>query len=110
MRSNSIFAKIRQAALNGQTTFPFTTGKNKYDFIDLDELSMQIAKVITQVEIHGIINCCSGNPVSLAERVERFIRDNTLNIQLEYGAFPDRAYDSPCVYGDISKIKQILGQ
>ncbi len=38
--------------------------------------------------------------MSLAERVEAYIRDNDLDIALEYGAFPDRPYDSPGVWGD----------
>jgi dTDP-6-deoxy-L-talose 4-dehydrogenase (NAD+) len=44
----------------------------------------------------------------LAERVEQFIEDNGLDIKLEYGAFPDRPYDSPCEYGDSTKINEIL--
>ena len=96
------------AAEEGKKTFPFTTGRNKYDFIDVDMLASQIAAVITQNEVAGIINCCSGEPVSLAERVERFITDNNLEISLEYGAFPDRPYDSPCIYGDPTKINRIL--
>ena len=56
----------------------------------------------------GIINCCSGNPISLAEAVENFINQNGFNIKLNYGAFPDRPYDSPCIYGDNSKIQIIL--
>lgn len=39
---SSIFAKIAQAELDGKTTFPFTSGQNKYDFIDLDELATMI--------------------------------------------------------------------
>ena len=39
---------------------------------------------------------------------ERFIREHKLNIRLEYGAFPDRPYDSPGVWGDASVIRQIL--
>ena len=41
----------------------------------MDELSRQIAKAATQDEIHGIINCCTGNPVSLADKVEEFIKE-----------------------------------
>lgn len=107
-KNNSIFCKLLNAAEEGKKTFPFTTGRNKYDFIDVDMLASQIAAVITQNEVAGIINCCSGEPVSLAERVERFITDNNLEISLEYGAFPDRPYDSPCIYGDPTKINRIL--
>lgn len=106
--NNSIFCKLLLAAEEGKKTFPFTTGKNKYDFITVDELANQISATIMQKEITGIINCCSGKPVSLADRVEQFIRDNNLDIKLEYGAFPDRPYDSPCIYGDPTKIQEIL--
>ena len=61
-----------------------------------------------QNEVVGIINCCTGKPMSLAERVEQFIKEHNLDINLEYGAFPDRPYDSPCEYGDPVKIKTIL--
>lgn len=106
--NNSIFCKLLLAAEEGKKTFPFTTGKNKYDFITVDELAKQISAAVSQSEINGIINCCTGNPMSLAERVEQFIKENNLDIKLEYGVFPDRPYDSPCEYGDSTKIKSIL--
>lgn len=107
-KSSSIFAKIVGWEEEGKETFPFNTGKNKYDFIDVDELSRQIAKAATQDEIHGIINCCTGNPVSLADKVEEFIREHGFKIRPEYGAFPDRPYDSPAVWGDAEKIRKIM--
>ena len=105
---NSIFSKLLAAAQEGRKTFPFTTGKNKYDFISVDELARQIAAVCDQDAVTGIINACTGQPVTLAERVERYIADNDLDISLEYGAFPDRPYDSPGVWGDPTRIRQIL--
>lgn len=105
---NSIFCKIRQAVKEGKKTFPFTSGKNKYDFIHIDELAKQISRSIMQDKVLGIINCCSGKPVSLSEQVEWYISSNKLPIKLEYGKFPDRPYDSPCVYGDNNKINNII--
>lgn len=109
-RSNSVLGKITLAAQNGQETFPFTSGKNLYDFISIDQLARQIVAASVQDEVTGIINCCSGNPISLGEMAEKFIRDNKLNIKLQYGAFPDRAYDSPGVWGDATKIQKILSK
>ena len=106
--NHSIFAKLLQADAEGKKLFPFTTGKTKYDFITVDELARQIAVTSTQDDITGIINCCSGNPVSLAERVEQYISDNNLSIRLDYGKYPDRPYDSPIIYGDATKIKAIM--
>lgn len=109
-RNNSIFAKLVLAEETGQKTFPFTTGKNRYDFIHVDELARQIAAVALQSEVDGIINCCTGEPMSLADKVEGFIKAHDFKIRLEYGAFPDRPYDSPGVWGDASKIKRIIGE
>ncbi len=106
---NSIFSKLLAAAEEGRKTFPFTSGKNLYDFISIDDLAHQIAAILDQEEVVGIINACTGRPMSLAERVEGYITDNSLDISLEYGAFPDRPYDSPGVWGDATKIQQILG-
>ncbi|WP_079698525.1 dTDP-4-dehydrorhamnose reductase [Provencibacterium massiliense] len=106
--SNSIFAKIVAAVEQGQSKFPFNTGTNRYDFISVEELGRQIAAAATQKQISGIINCCSGKDVSLRDQVEQFIEYNGLPISLEYGAFPNRKYDSPCIWGNADKINSIM--
>ena len=108
--ASSIFAKLQQAASDGKKTFPFTTGKNKYDFIHIEKLAEMISQVALQKEVTGVINCCSGKPVSLAEQVEWYIKENKLDIKLDYGVFPDRAYDSPGVWGNSEKIEKIMGR
>ncbi|MET0861302.1 MAG: NAD(P)-dependent oxidoreductase [Microbacterium sp.] len=108
--NQSIFTKLLDADSRGESTLPFTTGKNLYDFIEVDELGQQIATVALRADVSGIINCCSGVPVSLADKVERFIQDKGLSIRLGYGAFPDRAYDSPGVWGDASRIQEIMAE
>ena len=85
-RNHSIFAKLTAA----------------------EELARQIAAVALQDEVNGIINCCSGQPMSLGDKVEQFIQKHGFKIKLDYGAFPDRPYDSPAVWGDASKIQKIL--
>jgi dTDP-6-deoxy-L-talose 4-dehydrogenase (NAD+) len=115
-RGSSIFAKISQAAAEGKKTFPFTSGKNKYDFIQIDELARQIVAAATQygkpdaAPVTGVINVCSGKPISLAEQVETFIRENGYDVTLEYGAFPDRPYDSREIWGDDALIREILAK
>lgn len=105
---SSIFGKLQKAAEEGKTTFPFTSGKNYYDFIYVEELAKQIVAASVQDQVNGIINVCTGQPKTLAEQVEWYIAHNKLPIKLEYGKFPDRPYDSPGVWGDNSDIDRIL--
>lgn len=105
---SSIFSKISAAEAEGKKVFPFTTGQNQYDFIDYEEFCKQVAAVVGQSQINGIINIGSGKPEKLADRVERFIAENRYSIKLKYGSFPDRPYDSKAVWGNGEKIQSIL--
>lgn len=105
---SSIFSKITAAEKRGDSEFPFTMGQNQWDFINYDRFCEMLAAVIEQKEFRGIINACSGYPEKLATRVENFIKENGYNIELKYGAFPDRPYDSKAVWGDDSVIRKIM--
>lgn len=106
-RNHSIFAKILEKEQAGEATFPFTTGKNKCDFLHVSDLALEIALCVVSAQ-QGIINCCSGKPISLGEQVEAFIAQHDLRIRPAYGAFPDRPYDSPVIYGDSTRVRAVL--
>lgn len=107
-RSQSVFTRILEAVDAGRTEFPFVTGNALHDFIDVDELGRQLAALTDATDVTGVVNCCTGTPTSLADEVERFIDRHQLPIRLIYGAFPERPYDSPGIWGDPSIINQIL--
>lgn len=107
---SSIFAKILQKEKAGESTIPFNSGKNKYDFIEIKELSKQIMYATIQTEYEGVINVCSGKAIPLGEKVEEFIEQRGLQIKLAYGEYPDREYDSPEIMGDATIINKIMEQ
>lgn len=108
--NHSVFTKLLQADKEGKSEFPFTKGTNQFDFIDINILAKMIATAAVQSNIDGIINVCSGEPISMKDKVEDFIKEHNLKIKLKYGAFPSRKYDSPVIYGDNSKINKILAE
>ncbi|KQQ68799.1 NAD-dependent epimerase/dehydratase family protein [Microbacterium sp. Leaf320] len=109
-RSNSIFRKLLEAVDAGKTVFPFTSGKNLFDFIRVEELGRQLAALTDAEDVTGTLNCSTGVPLPLADQVESFIAENALPIALEYGAFPDRPYDSPGVWGDSAVIREVMAR
>ena len=106
--SHSIFSKILQWEREGKSSFPFTDGTAKFDFIDVHTLARMIACAAMAHRHCEIINVCSGTPVPLKDKIEQFIADHQLHIRPEYGAFAKRSYDSPIVYGSNTKIQYIL--
>ena len=71
-------------------------------------MAKQIVAIVSQREIDGVIDCCTGKPRKLGDMVQSFISENGFRIRPQYGAFPSRSYDSGVIYGDVRKIKQIM--
>ena len=106
---SSVFSKLYKAAIEERKAeFPFTMGLNQFDFVNYEDFCLMVASAVEQKRINGIINICTGRPEKLADRVERFIKENNFSIKLNYGAFPDRPYDSKAVWGNNKKIEEIL--
>ena len=107
-RNHSVFSKVLDAAQHGKKEFPFTTGTHQFDFLNIKELSQQIVSVTAQNEVTGIIECCSGVPVSLGEKMEQFITEHGLKIKLNYGAFPEPSHESSAVWGSTEKLQRAM--
>jgi dTDP-6-deoxy-L-talose 4-dehydrogenase (NAD+) len=105
-RNNSVFKKLLEAEDQGKLVFDFNSGEMLRDFIDVGKLGRQIAIVASQTAVTGIIDCCSGKPVSLRSKVTNFIADRQLKIVPVWGALSARPYDSSATWGDVSRFAE----
>lgn len=105
---DDIIRSAFSSSLPSKTDTTFTMGLNQFDFINYEDFCVQVAACVEQNNVNGIINICTGRLEKLADRVERFIKENGFSIKLKYGAFPDRPYDSKAVWGNSRKIEEIL--
>lgn len=108
--NNSIMSKILMWEKEGKESFPFTEGNEEYDYIEVDELAHQIVAIASQTDIQGAINCCSGKPTKLKDKILEFIENNDLKIKPDFGKFKSRSYDSAVIYGNREKLNKILGE
>lgn len=104
----SVFCKLNKAFKSGLKEFNLTTGKNEFDFINVDDLARLISLTIIQNDINGIINVSSGKPISLREQIMEYVQKNKINLKLNWGVYPERESESKCIYGDNTKISEIL--
>lgn len=108
IQTDSIFSKIISWEKMGKEYFPFTDGEEEYDYLSVHNLAKQIVAVVDQNRVSGTIDCCSGRPKKLGQKINEFLEENKFHIRPQYGIFERRSYDSPCIYGDNSKIRAIL--
>lgn len=60
-------------------------------YLPVEEVAMRLSALISQPEPDGVLNCCSGTPISVWRLVEERIkeRDSTIKLNLGYYPYPD---------------------
>lgn len=102
--SKSILPMLDSAINNGETVFNMSGGEQLRDYQDVKETVKQLAFLVDNPSCRGIVNCCSGNPISIRSLVEQHIRKRNSSIRLNLGFYPYPDYEPMAFWGDNEKI------
>lgn len=104
---NSLLSQLERALLAGDNEFKMSGGEQVRDFMPVEEVASAIVKISLQDSVIGIINCCSGNPVSVIEFVKNYLKEYKKDIKLNLGYYPYPDFEPMRFWGDNSKLKMI---
>ena len=104
---NTLLSQLEKALEENQVAFNMSGGEQVRDFLPVEEVADYIIRIAVQDEITGIINCCSGKPVTVKQFVEDYLRKKNKSIKLNLGFYPYADYEPMAFWGDNSKLKQI---
>ena len=106
--SNSLFGQLRSAVDRGHTQFNMSVGDQVRDYLAIDEMAQLIAKLSVRKANQGIVNLCSGAPITVRQLAERWVAERDWRIQLNFGelAYPD--YEPRAFWGDRRKLNALL--
>lgn len=107
---DSILEQLKRAVKNKEKIFNMSGGEQLRDYLPIEKAAEYIAKISLQNEITGIINCCSGKPVSIRSFVEKYLEERNLSIKLNLGYYPYPDYEPMNFWGDNSKLMKIIGR
>ena len=106
---NSLIATLDKAISNGESKFNMSGGDQLRDYLHISEVVSNISKIALQNKIcNEIINCCSGEPISIKNFVENYLNEKEYEMKLNLGYYPYPTYEPMAFWGDNSKIKKIL--
>lgn len=106
--SKSLLSQLEQAIANGDQAFNMSGGEQVRDFLPVEKVAEYIVKIALQQKVTGIINCCSGKPISVKQLVEEYLKKNKKKIKLNLGYYPYADYEPMHFWGDDTKLKTIL--
>lgn len=104
----SLLPQLRRAVAAGQETFDMSGGEQLRDYLPVTEAARHLVSLATARRANGVVNVCSGRPISVRELVERWIDENGWSIRLNLGKYPYQDYEPMAFWGDATKLHTIL--
>jgi len=102
----SLKPQLEAAVARGDSVFNMSGGEQLRDYLEVSQLAKWIVNLALKQENIGIINICSGNPISVRRFVEGWIKENNWQIELKLGHYPYPDYEPMAFWGDNSKLKK----
>jgi dTDP-6-deoxy-L-talose 4-dehydrogenase (NAD+) len=104
----SLLGQLDQAIARNEP-FKMSLGEQIRDYLTVEIVADYIVRIALQEKIHGIINCCSGQPISVRRLIEEYCQAHDSYIPLELGYYKMPRYEALSFYGCTKKLNQILG-
>jgi dTDP-6-deoxy-L-talose 4-dehydrogenase (NAD+) len=105
---NSILSQLEKAIEEGKEIFNMSGGEQVRDYLPVEKVAENIVAIALQTRVDGIINCCSGKPISIKELVKNYLAEKHKHIQLNLGYYPYPDYEPMRFWGDDKKLKTII--
>lgn len=104
----SLLPQLDQALDNNEAIFNMSKGDQLRDYLPVEKVAEYIVQISLQDKINGIINCCSGDPVSINELVKNHLKKRKKSIKLNLGYFDYPDYEPMAFWGDTRKLNSII--
>jgi len=105
---NSLFSQLDKAIVGQDEVFNMSGGEQVRDFLPVDKVAEYIVKIALQNKVTGIINCCSGKPVSVKQFVNHYLEEKNAALTLNLGYYPYPDYEPMAFWGNDKKLKKII--
>lgn len=96
---NSLLAQLDQTIERGDTVFNMSGGEQLRDYLPVQEVARRLALLVEHPEYAGVVNCCSGKPISVRRLVEQRIAERGANIALNLGYYPYPDHEPMAFWG-----------
>jgi nucleoside-diphosphate-sugar epimerase len=106
--SRSLLAQLDAAIDRGDKEFPMSGGEQLRDYLPVESVARSLAELLDCHNLQGIVNICSGSPISVRSLTENHIRRRGSNIKLCFGAFPYPAHEPFAFWGSPRRMRGVV--
>ena len=103
----SLLAQLDQALDRGDLVFDMSPGDQLRDYLPVERAADLIARIALNTRFDGIVNCCSGDPITVRELVESRLAELHRDMRLNLGKFPYPEYEAKSFWGDVARLREV---
>jgi dTDP-6-deoxy-L-talose 4-dehydrogenase (NAD+) len=104
---SSLLAQLERALEQGDAEFLMSGGEQLRDYMPVERVASDLVRLVEHPECDGIVNICSGKPISVRRLVEDFIKTRGKEIRLKLGHYPYPDYEPLEFWGSRTRWKEI---
>ena len=106
---NSLLTALDRAIDNGDDSFNMSAGEQLRDYLAIGTAAGYLATILQHRDFNGVINCSSGQPISVRALVEERVRQRNAAIRLNLGHYPYPKHEPMAFWGVADRLQQLLG-
>jgi CDP-glucose 4,6-dehydratase len=103
----SIYPQLLRAIADGEPEFRMSAGGQIRDYLPVGEMARLLA-ALTASRHTGVVNVCSGRPVTVRAMVEQWLIGQRATIRLDAGYYPYRDFEPFAFWGDTARLNHCL--
>jgi nucleoside-diphosphate-sugar epimerase len=107
---SSLLPQLRGAVERGDQLFNMSDGEQLRDYLPVTTAASYLVSLGLAQKDVGIVNVCSGIPISIRKLVEGWIKESGWTIELNLGYYPYPDYEPIAFWGDPQKISSLIGE
>lgn len=105
---NSLLPQLKGAVERGDKVFNMSGGEQLRDYLPITHVAKCLVSFAMGNKDNGIVNICSGKPISVRKLVEGWIEENDWSIKLNLGHYPYPDYEPMAFWGERQKLNNCL--
>jgi dTDP-6-deoxy-L-talose 4-dehydrogenase (NAD+) len=84
-------------------------GDQLRDYLPIQKVAENFVLALENPQVKGVINCCSGRPISVLDLVQQHCKTKASNVELNRGYYPYPDYEPLAFWGIPSKLSNLRG-
>ena len=105
---SSLLPQLKRAVEEGRSVFNMSGGEQLRDYLSVTDVASNLVTLALHAADIGVLNVCSGRPVSVRKLVEGWIDEHKWDIELNLGHYPYPDYEPLAFWGDRTKLDRFL--